>query len=307
MEKERLTIREEKITVEFEFRNESDSDITTEVAFPVPAYEALGTNCGVISDFADFKVWINAKELKYEIEDRAILRDVDYTDLLHAYGLQISTFANYFDPEGCGEPSKDYQVAHLSGERKAHLAQLGLIDKDNFPLWKVKRLYHWTQVFPAKKMVFVRHEYTPVEGYQFYSPQDLQPEALRQALREQDGFVGSPYLNACMEPSLINHLTKVARVGSSAESGGGLLVSTKWIDYILTSANTWKTPIKDFELIVERPVSKDSSKWFVSLCWDGPITRIDENHFSAKAQNFVPKRELTILFLANLPEPTPTH
>ena len=39
MESERLTISLSKITVEYEFLNESDKDITTDVAFPIPPYE----------------------------------------------------------------------------------------------------------------------------------------------------------------------------------------------------------------------------------------------------------------------------
>jgi hypothetical protein len=36
MEKERLTIGESKVTVEYEFLNDTDKNITTEVAFPIP-------------------------------------------------------------------------------------------------------------------------------------------------------------------------------------------------------------------------------------------------------------------------------
>jgi len=321
MEKERLTISEKKITVEFEFLNESDSNITTEVAFPVPLFSAFESDCGPRSSFEDLRIWIEGKEIKYSAQDQALLGGTDYSDLLRGAGLRIGTFANYWDKTCAGE-SKDFQIPHLSPERKARLLQLGLISKDNFPKWKVKRLYHWTQNFPAHRLLHVRHEYEPVVGYQFYPPQELQLDALDQALKKAqqstqadpngdgqwDTKMVEPYVNACIEPSLINRLTEAAhRKGTDPKSWGGQFVSTMWIDYILTSANTWKTPIKDFELIVERPASANRSKWFVNLCWDGPITRLDENHFSAKAENFVPKRELTVLFLANIPEPPSAH
>jgi hypothetical protein len=38
MQKEVLRISESKVQVDYEFRNDTASDITTEVAFPVPAY-----------------------------------------------------------------------------------------------------------------------------------------------------------------------------------------------------------------------------------------------------------------------------
>jgi hypothetical protein len=319
MEKERLTISDKKITVEFEFLNESDSDITTEVAFPVPLFSAYESDCGTRSNFENLKIWIEGKEIKYQAQDQALLGKTDYSDLLRDAGLTIGTFANYWE-KTCEGESKDFQVPHLSPERKAPLLQLGLIGNDNFPKWKVKRLYHWTQNFPAHKLLHVRHEYEPVVGYQSYSPQELQPNALHQALvkaqqsanadpsgnGEWDTKMVEPYVNACIEPSLVSRLTEAAH-RADPKSWGGQFVSTMWIDYILTSANTWKTPIKDFELIVERPASVNGAKWFVSLCWDEPIIKLDENRFSAKAENFVPKRELTVLFLANIPESSASH
>jgi len=35
-----------------------------------------------------------------------------------------------------------------------------------------------------------------------------------------------------------------------------------WVDYILTTANNWETPIKDFELDIQKP----STSWYLSLC-----------------------------------------
>ncbi len=40
MERERLTISLTRVTVEFEFLNNTDRDITVEVAFPVPPYNS---------------------------------------------------------------------------------------------------------------------------------------------------------------------------------------------------------------------------------------------------------------------------
>lgn len=74
-----------------------------------------------------------------------------------------------------------------------------------------------------------------------------------------------------------------------------------YVDFILTTANTWKKPIEDFTLIVERPHSKNDRAVgyladYVSFCWDGPLTKIDADHFSAHAANLVPTKELRIGF-----------
>src|SRR5437667_158345 len=101
----------------------------------------------------------------------------------------------------------------------------------------------------------------------------------------------------CMEPALQQTLIGAARREKKEESG---YIPSEWVDYVLTTANTWKTPIKDFELIVERPRPKPGSpergQWFVSFCWDGAVTRLDADHFSGRLINFVPKRELHVVF-----------
>ncbi len=71
----------------------------------------------------------------------------------------------------------------------------------------------------------------------------------------------------------------------------------KWVDYVLTTANTWKKPIKRFELVVERPKPDASGKYYyVSFCWDGKILQPDPDHFAAQESNFVPTRELSVAF-----------
>lgn len=69
------------------------------------------------------------------------------------------------------------------------------------------------------------------------------------------------------------------------------MVDARWVKYILTSANTWKTPIRDFELIVDK-----SGADFVSFCWDTKVEKLDDSHVVARATDFVPTKELTIYF-----------
>src|ERR1700739_4093850 len=92
MEKERLTISEAKVTVDYEFLDETDKDITTEVAFPIPPYgDAIFTNAPV-PYFDDFRLWVGGKELKYNVNARAELEGKDYTNLLKEMGIDITSF-----------------------------------------------------------------------------------------------------------------------------------------------------------------------------------------------------------------------
>lgn len=109
------------------------------------------------------------------------------------------------------------------------------------------------------------------------------------------------------------HMVTIKRVPITTASGGGINAGITpgaqphWVDFILTSANTWKQPIEDFTLIVERgkpELEKDQN--IVSFCTpqNAPVTKIDANTFQVHLTNFVPKDELRIGFF-DVPPPAP--
>ncbi len=277
MEKERLTISEKKITVEYEFLNNTDADITTEVAFPVPPFKLGDDDPGGPRGLDDFRVWIEGKQVNYQTDVRATHNGVDYTSLLHELGVDVSSFG-HFDEENMSEPFA-HDIQKLSSQSKDRLMRAGLIGRENkFPRWAVSKTYHWNQTFPAHQTIRVRHEYAPVIGF---TPVDF-------------GYVDPVYRKqidtACVDPGLQKTIISVAKKNQKN------YVEMFWVDYILTTANSWKTPIKDFEMILEKPKSAVGHPSYVSLCWDGSIERIDSEHFRAKISNFVPKQELHVTF-----------
>lgn len=66
----------------------------------------------------------------------------------------------------------------------------------------------------------------------------------------------------------------------------------QWVKYILTTANTWKGPIGDFELTVERDPGE-----LLTFCWDGPVSKVGPHRFRARAMDFRPTKELTLYFV----------
>lgn len=72
-----------------------------------------------------------------------------------------------------------------------------------------------------------------------------------------------------------------------------------YIDFVLTTANTWKT------LIGERPHSTndggETETNDVSFCWDRTGTKIDADHFLAHSVNLVLSKELRIGFFSVQP------
>jgi len=281
MEKEVLRISDKTVAVDFDFLNESDSDITTEVGFPIPPYKfGQWGDPGWRRDFPDFRVWVDGREIKYQTDVRAKLDGKDYTDLLRKLGFEIDFALNDGNDDLTARLEKTF--VGLSASDQSRLLSLGLVKPERSYrdfAWTVYKEYHWTQTFPAHRMIHIRHEYAPEVGFQ---PAEL-------------GELQTKFSDACIDQPLENRL-RADVAGRTA--GEGRYVYLEWVDYILTSANTWKTPIRSFELIVEKPEpDKDHHHYYASFCWSGKIERRDAGHFVARASNFVPRHELRIYFL----------
>lgn len=314
MESERLTIALSKVTVEYEFLNESDRDITTEVAFPIPPYEFTEA-AGGIRDFNDFKLWVDGQPRQYQTESKAIAwkRDAkdnkvgpqqDVTALLNRYGVDIATLAHFDDQSGSPDFSK------LPAKAKKDLIQAGAFDGDArpMPLWEVHKTYHWTQTFPAHKILHVRHEYSPAFGFEgmeieaFNEPSsdkfpNPQPPDGGTYAREEIQRLKDTCVTSAAQRSIF--LQSSAALKADPNAG---YIESEWVDYILTTANSWKTPIKRFDLIVARGPKRQMNGYyddwdFASFCWDGPVKQINAHRFEASITNFVPKRDLKVLFL----------
>jgi hypothetical protein len=316
MEKERLTIARDKVTVEFDFLNDSDKDITTEVAFPIPAYEDT-EDAGGIRSLDDFKLWVDGKEVKYEVEAKAYLGrwddktnqkvdKKDVTAVLRRYNIDIPSLGHYLD--GYGRETRVRDFDHASPEVKKNLVDLGLVDGDNEgsrPEWEVRKKYHWTQTFPAHRVVHIRHTYSPAVGFAPI-PVDTFNEVGRERLIAADkksGFDTGTAENvrnladACVEPGLQKTIYVASGAAQEVNPDEGY-VEGMWVDYILTTANSWKTPIKDFKLVIDKGTPQKDQSDYASLCWDGPVTKLDGQRYEASATDFVPRKELHILFLS---------
>lgn len=281
MDKERLTITPDKVSVDFWFRNETDKAITTEVAFPIPPYRFDWDSINGSHDFADFKLWVDGQPISYETDAQAKLNGKDYTDLLRSLGINVATFGEYDwkkDP-----PDGSPQVSKLSPLDKAHLVQLGLLDNlDNaFPQWIVIKMSYWRQTFPPGKLVHIRHEYTPVVGLE----------------QVQVDNIAKRFPDSCIDSSLQQKLGNLAAKDLQRTNGGSNnYIGATWVKYILTTANTWKTPIKDFQLDVETPAQTDGHSWLISFCGDGKIQAMSSGHLVMSKTNFTPSRNLTVYF-----------
>jgi hypothetical protein len=294
MEKERLTIGLKKVEVEYEFLNESDKDISTEVAFPIPRYQC--DSAGQDPHFRDFRVWVEGAEVQYQTILHAIANGEDRTKLL--IDAKIPASAIEIDITKCYEPDKNSEINRLPASARKKLTQAGLIDEDGNPIWTVEKIYHWPMTFPARKIVHVRHEYSPVAGQTLIPEGYFKPvEANLLGKTDSANLDNHPreiveqyaqiFRSACINEPAVEALA--AKPGSTGD--------IHWVDYLLTTSNTWKTPIKDFTLIVDTTNPGNNGPITANFCWDGPIHQQDPTHFIAEKKDFRPDKELSIYFM----------
>ena len=78
MQKEVLRISVEKVSVDYEFRNDTDKSITTEIAFPVPPYSLDWDTYSINSQgFDDFHLTVQQKPTHFDVETKAMLKGRD--------------------------------------------------------------------------------------------------------------------------------------------------------------------------------------------------------------------------------------
>jgi Domain of unknown function (DUF4424) len=289
MAKEVLSISEGKVVVDYDFRNDTGADITTKVAFPIPEYvdDPDGVTASV-AGFEDFKLWVNDKQSSYLVETRAFTKKGEITKLLATLKIDAASFGH----EKATQRDLVNDLSRLSKTARQRLVAAGAIDSvdDLSPNWSVKKKYYWTQSFPAHSTVRIRHEYTPVLGNSNSVAYETMPTEAKAIDKD------SELPSVCPTADLLRTLRQEAQRPHH-------VVSIDYVDFILTTANTWKRPIEDFTMNVERPpLHKDPNHPatgvdLVTFCWNGTVEKVDANHFRVHTTDFVPTKEVRIGFL----------
>jgi len=299
MAKEVLRIGVKKVVVDYDFRNDTEQDVTTEVAFPIPPYKNEAEEADpAVQSFKSFQLWVDGKPIQYNVEAKATVDDKDVSNILEADHIDIPSFGHY--EEGGKDGAPDFERLPLSERQR--LAKLGLCDNDSyFGNWTVHLQYHWTQTFPAHSTVHIRHEYAPVMGAADDMPVDalrllLIPGSAQKDAKRWSDSGAQDVAGFCPEPGLLRGMIRrTSEVKNDLYDG--TYFPLQWVDFILTTANTWQRPIEDFTLIVERPQSEEGGfRSDVSFCSpaNGRVEKLDADHFQVHLTNFVPASELHI-------------
>ncbi len=270
MAQETLYVSANEVRVDYRFRNITKAPVTVTVAFPLPPIVGgYGANLVLPNDaspnFVNFELTVDGRPLQTQVYSRVSSLGIDRTDILIDLGIPLSPVSE----------ATYRAVDALPLDTMRDLARLGLVALDDWgamPVWTFETAFYWEQTFPAGGEVAISHRYEPVVGYGFFG----------------DFAFNEPYYDRyCMDDAFIAAARRMMGPDPNFQ-----YLNEQRIEYILTTANTWASPIRDFTLTVD----KGSPDAIVSFCGDGVI-RTSDTTFVDRETDFSPERELHVLIL----------
>jgi hypothetical protein len=310
MQREDLVLSPAEVRVRYEMRNDSGQPVTLRVAFPLPEVPAStpagrtttsgGYNIPMAeprdANFIGFRVWSAGREVKPEVELRAILpdgRDIAAA-LQQIGGVGLVMRSGIFFP-----PDDD----DLDPEARRRLTELGAIEAlegRGFRLpWTTRITFHWMQTF-APGVTVVEHSYRPIVGFRLLTV-DEQGAIVASG---QDDLASAFCIDAAGKRSL-RDLSQQARARRlEAGEGDDSYLFGYTLGYVLQTARNWRGPIGTFHLAIKGdplpPNDMMASKPMVAvhLCSQLPLEGTGPLRREGEARDFVPDADLRILFVA---------
>lgn len=289
MRSEDLFISMEEVRVRYRFVNTSAADVTTIVAFPMPDIGGEGffnSDVGIPSadpaNILGFSTLVNGKPVKAEVEQKAMVGNVDHSAWLKARGIPLAPQLDTVTPA----------LDRLSDADKAEAARRGLVVVDEYdagkgweshlaPLWVLKTTFYWSQTFPAGQEVLIDHRYQPSVGGSVDTiiGTDMWSQ-------NTEGWAADMKRRHCIEPSFVAGVVK--RRGGDGYSG----FQEKRVSYVLKTGANWAKPIGDFRMVIDKGAAEN----LVSFCATG-VKKIGPTRFEVRKSNYTPTDDLHILIL----------
>ncbi len=281
LEKEVLFISPSLVTVDYVFRNQSDKDVDTIVAFPMPVIEpSFDSDISIpeqeSDNFLGFSVTHDGQPVTPSLDQRAFAAGVDVTEDLKARAIPLMPTADVVTKALAGLPDDvkgDWIARGLIREDEFDAGQ-GL-QKEVSARWGLRSAYWWKAQFPAGKALAVSHRYKPAVGAS---------AGLSFFFDGKRGDLWDEYAGKyCIDDGFEKALKK--------KTDAGVTMVEKRIDYILTSGGNWATgTIGSFTLAID----KGSPDALVSFCGEG-VKKTGPTRFELTATDFYPERDIHIL------------
>jgi hypothetical protein len=310
MQREELSLSPSEVRVRYEMLNDSSRPLTLRVAFPLPELPAQtpggrttttgGYNILMAEprqpNFIGFRVWADGREVAPEVEIRSTLpdgRDIA-AQLQQIGGLPLVLRSGLFFPP---------DDADLDAGTRRRLSELGALeplDGRGYRLpWTTRITFHWMQTF-APGVTVIEHSYRPILGFRLVTV-----DQAGAVIASGDEDTAAAFCLDGAGKRTVRQMSERALARRHKEGmGDDPYLFGYTLGYVLQTARNWRGPIGTFHLTVTGgPIplagsTEARTTGAVSFCSEVPVTQTAPLRSEATAQDFVPGRDLRILFVA---------
>jgi hypothetical protein len=288
MVSEDLFISMTDVRVNYVFRNITDKDVDTIVAFPMPDIVFSDQSMVAIpqdtaDNFLGFSVTVDGLTLEPELQQQAFANGLNVTDLLVEAGLPLQPYTD------AGQAA----LQALSAEKRDELMARGVVMINEYdvgegmkpvtePAWTLKSTYWWRMMFAAGADVQVSHSYKPsvggTAGITFLAEYD-DDFSQRNAYKR----------DYCTDADFLSTVEK--RHAESIATQSTYYTEAR-IQYVLRTGANWASTIENFKLTVD----KGSADNLVSFCGKD-VVKTGPTTFEMQAKDFWPEKDLNILII----------
>ncbi len=272
MAREDLYLSPWEVRVAYVFRNLTNHDVTSTVAFPLPDIDVAASEAAHVyyrsandGDIFDFHVEVDGRPIAPIFDAHAYHGQQDVTELLRKHHLTL------LDEVPRPPLGKD-AITELTA------AGALLDDDDHHPNWIVKAAYRWEQVFPAGRDIRITHYYRPLLGRFYMGLMDIT----------------APYKinnTYCPDAAFARALSKLPPrpiIGDEPP----MWDSTE-LEYILSTGANWAGPIGHLRLELDKANSD-----LVSLCPIPGLHLVPKGRsFVADAEQYTPTTDIKVMFV----------
>ncbi|SFE34248.1 DUF4424 domain-containing protein [Methylobacterium sp. 13MFTsu3.1M2] len=288
---EDLFLSEKAVRIVYRFRNLTDRDVETTIAFPMPDISGGPDAMLSIADpkhdnFLRFTTEVDGRPVDSQVEQRAFVTpagkpEVEVTGRLRSLGIPLVPTAE----------ATEAALAALGADQRRGLVADGLLEPQDmgkgttslFPVWTLRSKFWRRQVFPAGRDVVVRQSYVPGVGglssLSFGTPTEGADEKAEYARKY------------CTDAAFLKAAQGLAR-RIAAAGGRGVQAFEQYLSYVITSGGNWAGPIGTFKLTVD----KGDPTTLVSFCATG-LRKTGPTTFESVVTDYVPRRDIDILML----------
>lgn len=288
---EELYLSEKAVRIDYRFRNLTDADIETTIAFPMPDITGDREMLTAIPDpahdnFLKFATEVDGRPVESQVEQRAfLLRNgappVEITDRLKGLGIPLMPTVE----------ATEEALRRLGERRRLALAVDGILERQvhkdgtiaDVPLWTLKSKFWRRQVFPAGREITVRQSYVPSLGSLpslSYGAPNVDPA--------QKAQYATRY---CTEPAFEKAAQALYR-RASADGSRSFQAYEQYLSYVITSGGNWAGPIGTFKLVVD----KGDPATLIAFCGTN-VKKTGPTTFEMVVKDYVPQRDIDILLL----------